>query len=98
MVRSGMTIRESEQRVAATYNLPALPWEVGQRVRTVSRGGQVAGWMETGVVVRFTRAGNPVVRVDAPGRVGPVEVTDRWACFRVVDAAGRWVRPSDATG
>lgn len=84
----------AEQATAEVYDLPLPPDAPGQRVRAVSAGGQVAAWMETGVVVRFTRAGNPVVRVDAPGRVGGfVEVTDREVCFRRVDDGGRWVRP-----
>jgi hypothetical protein len=75
-----------EMRCVEAYDLPMLPDAAGQRVRAVSRGGQVAGWMETGVVLRFTRAGNVVVRVDAPSRVGGVvDVTDYWCCFRQWD-------------
>lgn len=80
--------------VVEAYNLPLLPDGVGQQVRTVGAGGKVALWMETGEIIRFTRAGNPVVRVNAPSRAGGfVEVTDLWCCFRRVDADGRWMRP-----
>ena len=81
-----------ELRVAEAYGLPLPPSAAGQRVRAASAGGRVRLWMEHGVVVRFTRAGNPVIRVHAPHLAEDVEVSDTEICFRQVDDVGRWVR------
>ena len=78
-----------------------MPSEVGQRVRLRGYGGEVAMWMETGAVVRFNRSGFPVVEIDPmPSRTDHGrQVTDRYGCFGVVDAEGRWVyEPSDTDG
>jgi hypothetical protein len=82
-----------ELAMSLAYNAPLPPIEVGQRVRTMGAGGPVALWMQTGVVVRFTRVGNPVVLVDAPGHAGEVVVTDTAICFRRVTDDDQWVRP-----
>ena len=71
---------------------PAKPKVAGQRVRACGAGGRVALWMETGTVERFTRAGNPVIAVDAAHGNPATTVTDYDACFRLIDADGRWVR------
>lgn len=58
-------------------------------------------WMETGTVVRFNRSGFPVVEIDLmPSRTDHGrQVTDRYGCFGVVDADGRWVyEPADTDG
>jgi hypothetical protein len=81
-----------ETRTAEAYGLPLPPTAPGQRVRAVSAGGRVRLWMEHGVVVRFTRVGNPVVRVAAPHLGGHVEVSDTEICFRQVDDDGQWIR------
>jgi len=75
------------------------PTEVGQRVRLTSwaKGTDVKSYMVgmTGVVVRFTRAGNPVIRFDEPNYNNPAaaEVTDTYGCARRVDDNDRLVRP-----
>lgn len=71
-----------------------LPTEVGQVVRAVGYGGNVTLWMSEGLgtVVRFTRAGNPVIEVKAPG-YNTTMVTDTLGCFRLWDTANqKWVR------
>jgi hypothetical protein len=75
---------------------PLLPTEVGQRVRTTGHGGGVSLWMETGTVVRFTRAGNPVVAVDACGGYPATTVTDRASNFRRITDEGRWLYPPES--
>jgi hypothetical protein len=47
--------------------------------------------METGTVVRFTRAGNPVVLADACNGEAAREVTDTAECFRLINSDNRWV-------
>lgn len=86
-----------------TFEHSVKPTEPGQSVRLIGYGGNVAAWHAdlalTGTVVRFTRAGNPVVRF-AGGQVAShtgkdaIEVTDTLGCARVVDpATGRLLRP-----
>lgn len=73
---------------------PMLPTEVGQRVRTTGHGGGVSLWMETGTVIRFTRAGNPVIAVDpTSANVKGATVTDRCKNFRRITDEGRWLYP-----
>jgi hypothetical protein len=72
--------------------VPVAPTVVGQRVRTVSRSRTVPAYMETGTVVRFTRAGNAVVLADACGGEPERQVVDYESCFRVVGDDGRFVR------
>jgi hypothetical protein len=69
----------------------AKPTEPGQRVRTTGYGAGVSLWMETGTVIRFTRAGNPVVAVDAHHGNGPAVVTDRCANFRRITEEEKWL-------
>lgn len=67
---------------------PALPTKVGQRVLFVGYGGAVTMSMvgHVGLVLRFTRHGNPVISVSLPNDVRRVvEVTDRYGCAKLVD-------------
>lgn len=75
-----------------SIDTPAVPLQVGERVRQYGYGGEVAQWMESGTVVGFNRSGFPKVLVDdPPGRISIRKtVTDRWGCFRVVDADGHF--------
>jgi hypothetical protein len=78
------------------FSTTIAPTEPGQRVRFLAWGGQVREYMTgmTGSVVRFTRAGNPVVRFDQPSAHNPtiVEVTDTYGCAQRVDDNGDLIR------
>ena len=74
-----------------TISVPATPTTIGQRVRTLGHGAKVQRWMETGTVVRFTQAGNPVVLADACNGEAAREVTDTAECFRLINDDNRWV-------
>jgi hypothetical protein len=73
---------------------PAKPTAPGQKVRTVGAGGRIAQWMETGTVLRFTRAGNAVIDVDPFHGQPRTTVTDYYSCFRRVGDDGKWIRES----
>jgi hypothetical protein len=50
-------------------------------------------WMKTGTVRGFSTSGVPIVKVDAPGRIGSLpEVVDIDRCFRLLNPDGTWVR------
>jgi hypothetical protein len=78
--------------------IPAPPTAVGQQVRAVGYGRNVTLDMTTGIVVRFTRTGVPVIAADPvpsagfPGRT----VSDPDGCFALVDADGRIIRTTVA--
>ena len=73
---------------------PKIPTEAGQRVRTTGHGGGVSLWMETGTVIRFTRAGNPVIAVDPHDGNPATTVTDRYQNFRRITDEGKWLYPA----
>jgi len=82
---------------AGKFDTTLIPTEVGERVRIVGFGGKVnsSDVDRTGVVFRFTKAGNPVIRFDGfdtnnPSRNGTI---DRYDCARVIDTDGKLVRP-----
>jgi hypothetical protein len=75
---------------------PLLPTEVGQRVRATGYGGTVRMWMELGTVARFTRAGNPVIDVDACHGEPAMTITDRYNTFRRITDEGRWLYPEES--
>lgn len=91
---------------ANIFDTTLVPTEAGELVRFVGYGGPVRAYMAepgwAGKVVRFTRAGNPVIEICGPAvlaelGVPSVEVTDTFGCARVIDEAGKLVRPEAVT-
>ena len=80
---------------AFKITVPVRATQVGQRVRFTGYGGNVRTYHSgmTGTVVRFTRAGNPVVRLDhAPAANPKLEITDTERVGVVLDADGKLLR------
>ena len=78
------------------------PTRIGQRCRLVGHGGAVRAWHVEAAshpdgyvdVVRFTAAGNPVLRLGGPGVLAhagrpEIEVVDTFGCARVLTDDGR---------